>query len=101
MKNLLLIMLVSSVSAENLYQYTDNSGNLVITNKKTSSGTRFYLGTNENARHKILEEELQHEKAAINQIRQSTQTNSTIALYNNDISLHQKNIDILTKQLNQ
>lgn len=95
----LLLFACNLAVAEHLYQYIDKSGNLVVTNKKTPGSTPFYLGTNEDARHKILQEELEHEKTAIKQI--NAMPGDKIASYNNDKALHQRNINILTKQLNQ
>lgn len=97
---LFILFIYDQVIAENLYQYTDISGNLVISNKKPAGSKKFYLGTNEDARHKILQEELEHEKAAIKQLNNMQETNK-ISLYDVDILLHQKNINVLTQQLNQ
>lgn len=96
---LILLVFNHEVIADDLYQYTDKSGNMVISNKKTQGSRKFYIGTNEDARNKILEEELEHEKTAIKQI--NAMPEKKINAYNNDIALHQKNIAILTKQLNQ
>jgi hypothetical protein len=97
----LLLFFCGQLLAADLYQYTDKSGNLVITNKNVSGSTKFELNTT--PRHKILQEELDHEKLALEQSRvlqkQNTDKNK-IDLYNNDINQHEKNINILTKQLN-
>ncbi|MCC2625128.1 MAG: hypothetical protein K0R14_1001 [Burkholderiales bacterium] len=86
--------------ATDLYQYTNKAGNLVISNKNVSGSTKFEFTTT--PRHKILQEELDHEKSALQQ-SQALQKHNTdknkIDLYSNDINQHEKNISILTKQL--
>lgn len=103
----LLLTLSSQIIAEDLYQYTDKSGNLVIGNKKTNGGSLFPLETgtgspDKNTRRKILREELAHEIFALKQSLklQEQDTASNKALYYKDITRHQNNINVLTKQLN-
>ncbi|HLX52698.1 MAG TPA: hypothetical protein VKR58_02100 [Aquella sp.] len=103
---LLFLMLVSCAmaQADNLYQYTDQSGNLVISNKNPNGGTKTALTTNETARRTILKEELEHEITALKQSQKLQEQNTTkdkMDLYSKDIKGHEKNINVLTKQLNQ
>ncbi len=96
----LLLVLSGHLLATDLYQYTDKSGNLVITNKNISGSTKFDLPTT--PRHKILQEELDHEKLALQQTRELQKQNTDknkVDLYRTDIDQHEKNISLLTKQL--
>jgi uncharacterized protein (DUF342 family) len=89
--------------ADNLYQYTDSSGNLVISNKNPNGSTKPNLPTNKTARHKILQEELDHEIYALKQcqkLQEQSTTKDNLDLYSKDIDKHEKNINVLTKQLN-
>jgi hypothetical protein len=74
-----------------IYQYTDKNGNLVLSNKPKTSNTRY----------KVLSEELAHEKQALIKANESLATSSPKQedFLKNTIKAHQKNIDILNKQL--
>ncbi len=74
-----------------IYQYTDKNGNLVLSNKPKTSSTRY----------KILSEELAHEQQALIKANESLAANSPKQeeFLKNTIKEHQKNIDILNKQL--
>ncbi len=74
-----------------IYQYIDKNGNLVLSNKPKTSNTRY----------KVLSEELAHEKQALIKANESLAASSPIQeqFLKNTINEHQKNIDILNKQL--
>ena len=74
-----------------IYQYTDKNGNLVLSNKPKASNTRY----------KVLSEELAHETQALIKANESLATSShkQEGFLQNTIKVHQKNIDILKKQL--
>ncbi len=88
--------------SEDLYQYTDKSGNLVISNKNIKGSVKLDLKTT--TRQKILQEELEHEQLALKKSKKLQEDNLTknkADLYLDDIATHEKNINVLTKQLNQ
>ena len=95
MYRFIVLAIVSSISFadSHIYEYIDKSGNLVISNKPQSSGNRY----------KILQEELSHEKQALNDAKEALKNKPAPPkqeqLLNNSIKEHQKNIDILNKQL--
>jgi hypothetical protein len=100
---LCMFLCFNLIIADEIYQYKDPSGNLVISNKKPSGNQiGVYLSPREDARHKILQEELNHEQLALASsqvlLKQAT-TKDESEMLTTDIALHQKNIGILTKQL--
>src|SRR6185437_742600 len=99
-----ILFLCGQIMAQDLYQYTNKSGNLVISNKNPTGDTKPNLAKNETARRKILKEELEHEIKALKQslkLQEENTTHDKVDLYTKDIDGHQKNINVLTKQLNQ
>ncbi len=74
-----------------IYRYVDKNGNLVVSNKPQISNTRF----------RVLSEELAHERQALIQANESLATSSPKQeqFLKNTIKEHQKNINILNKQL--
>jgi hypothetical protein len=98
-----VLFFYGQVMADDLYQYTDKTGNLVISNKNPASDTKPNLATNETARRKILKDELHHEIEALKQSQQLQEQSTSHAKmdFSQDIAAHQKNINVLTKQLNQ
>jgi hypothetical protein len=99
-----ILFFCGQIMADDLYQYADKSGNLVISNKSPTGDTKPNLNTNETSRRKILKEELKHEIEALKQSQKLQEQNTThdkMDLYSKDIDRHEKNINVLTKQLNQ
>lgn len=111
----LILILCNLVIAEDVYQYQNASGNMVIGNQKpagyiirqnaSASQIDNYISPRENSRNKILQEELNHEKLALLQsqklLTQAIGQKNRLDILDKDIALHHKNIEILTKQLNQ
>ncbi len=137
-KTIILLLLAPIVYSDDVYQYKDTNGNLVITNKSTPNAEKMVLpplkiddkamnqrditknkvtnlGTNEANRKKVLQEELTHEKLALTDTQKLVQENKDvkigsdsrsqqayqerIKILNDAVIEHQKNIEILNKQL--
>ena len=96
--SLFCIFISICYASNNVYQYTDAQGNLVISNKPPMA--------TQNKRRQILQEELTREKAALaeaqNLLAQNANTKGNqprITTIEDAIKEHKKNIDILNKQL--
>lgn len=98
-----ILFFCGQIMAGDLYQYTDKSGNLIISNKNPAGETKPDSYVNETKRRTVLKAELKHE---IDELRQSQKlqeqsTNNAKMDFSEDIKGHEKNINVLTKQLNQ
>lgn len=111
--------------ADEVYQYVDHDGNTVISNKSTKNAKKMNLPAlkyeknstiqKNNPRIEILKNELEREKQALEDARSLLKQNKNLKITNNDkeqklskeriktlesaINEHEKNIEILTKQL--
>lgn len=123
--NYLILTLVLSYcyATDNVYQYIDNNGNLVIGNKKTENSTKLTLpnlivmpskqmqdhkrfSNTELKRRQILQDELTQEINMLHQSQQMLKNSKQLKLDKNQINVledsvksHQQNINILNKQL--
>ena len=110
-------------ATDNVYQYIDNNGNLVIGNKKTENSTKLTLpnlivmpskqmqdhkrfSNTELKRRQILQDELTQEINMLHQSQQMLKNSKQLKLDKNQINVledsvksHQQNINILNKQL--
>ncbi|MCC2645807.1 MAG: hypothetical protein K0R94_1585 [Burkholderiales bacterium] len=95
-----ILIICTSIVAENIYQYTDKSGNLVVGNTGKFTASADKTVTSQNVRRRVLEEELEHEIRSL-QTLLASKHNAANNEYANEIVKRQNNINRLTKQLNQ
>lgn len=123
-KYIIFILFISFAFADNeVYQYTDKNGNIVVGNKKTTNSTQMNLpnltvmpitqmkehkrfSNSELKRRQILQEELIRETEMLNQSKQMVKNSDQLKLdkkqidvLNDSVNAHQQNINILNKQL--
>jgi 2C-methyl-D-erythritol 2,4-cyclodiphosphate synthase len=97
---IILIAALTNAAADPIYEYVDSFGHVFISNKPQVAG--------QDKRTQILQNELARESAALNNtkllIKQNQQTSGAQQqarqkVLNDALTVHQKNINILKKQL--
>jgi 2C-methyl-D-erythritol 2,4-cyclodiphosphate synthase len=97
---ILSIIALSSLSADPIYEYVDSLGHVFVSNKPPIAA--------QNKRTQILQDELNRESIALNNtqvlIKQNEQTSGAQQqarrkMLEEALTVHQKNINILKKQL--